>query len=154
MNQHRNITLAALVVVALALYAAMPRASAQPAVAQIPAASAQRPDPGLALIGHVDEVIDGDTLDVSITYTVRIRLLDCWAPESRGASRDAGMAAKSHLIRLAADKDCVVQVPMGVDVKRSLTLDRFLGRVWLAGDDTDLSTHQVRAGHATRTKGR
>lgn len=155
MNRLNNtLTLAAIGAVAFAIYAAMPHANAQPTIAEIPAVAPLKPSPGLVLIGHVDEVIDGDTLDVSITYTVRIRLLDCWAPESRGPERDAGQAAKRHLIALAADRDCLVQVPLATEVKRSISLDRFLGRVWIAGDEVDLSTHQVRSGNATRTKGR
>jgi endonuclease YncB( thermonuclease family) len=39
-----------------------------------------------------------------------------------------------------------------VDVGRSITFGRFLGRIWAPGDDDDVSTQQVKAGYATKIK--
>ena len=40
---------------------------------------------GLTLPGNVLDVHDGDTVTVEVKRTLRIRLLDCWAPELRDA---------------------------------------------------------------------
>ena len=122
------------------------------AVAEIPVVSPARPRPAMVYIGHVFNVVDGDTLDVEVSYSFRVRLLNCWSPEKRGAPKAEGVAAMQNMIKLAADKDCIVEIPMGTDFKKSLSLDRVLGRVWISGHDKDLSTLQVEGGFATSRK--
>jgi len=41
------------------------------------------PSLGWTTRASIERVIDGDTLDVTICRRVRVRLLDCWAPELR-----------------------------------------------------------------------
>ena len=43
----------------------------------------QKPPEGFTTKATVVRVIDGDTVDVSITRRLRVRLQDCWAPETR-----------------------------------------------------------------------
>ena len=42
-----------------------------------------KPVPGWATTCELDRVIDGDTIDVRVSRVIRVRLLDCWAPETR-----------------------------------------------------------------------
>lgn len=105
-------------------------------------------------------VIDGDTIEVEIRRTLRVRLLQCWAPESRTKDleeKERGLAAKHHLIDLTTRQDRGrLMVPMAEDLGDVMTLGRVLGHVWLEGDDISLSQRQVDAGFASATdpKGR
>ena len=118
----------------------------------------QKPPLGITARCRVARVLDGDTLDVELRIPARIRLLSCWASESR--TKDAeqklkGLAAKQHLKDLAANGLGRVFIPTEEARSMSdvLTLERLLGRVWLDGDEQDLSERQVAAGHAITTKG-
>jgi len=114
-----------------------------------------QPPLGLTARATVERVLDGDTLDVVLQLPVRIRLLDCWAPEIHGAEKPQGIASKEQLERMAPVGSHVrVQVPTGKadalgDV---LTLGRVLGHVWRDGDDESLSELMVAAGLATTEK--
>jgi endonuclease YncB( thermonuclease family) len=115
------------------------------------------PESGWSTPAVVTRVIDGDTLEVEIRRTVRVRLLDCWSPESRtrnAAEKRRGLAAKAHLEQLAAGRPCQLQIPTAGDgqLLELITLGRFLGRVWIEGDDRSLSERQVEAGHATTNR--
>lgn len=120
------------------------------------------PEPSWTTQAVVTRVIDGDTLDVEIRRTIRVRLLDCWSPESRidsrlpeaerAAAKVAGNAAKSHLADLATGRAVILQIPLGTDGNTShiMTLGRVLGNVWLVDDQAEtLSEKQIKAGHAT-----
>ena len=127
------------------------------------------PQPGWTTVGEVVAVPDGDTVYVEIRRRVRVRLLGCWAAESRrdpriksDIDRDAaklrGIAAKEHLTRIALGKRCVLMIPTQTDgdettsdVGDVFSLSRALGRVWVDGQD--LSELQVERGYATATKG-
>lgn len=117
-----------------------------------------RPPLGLAKQCQVVRVVDGDTLDVEVRYQLRVRLLDCWAPESRtsdAAEKARGLAAKAHLEELApAGSQAVVFIPGSSDgsLAELLTLGRVLGHVWINPDPHSLSERQRTAGHAARTK--
>lgn len=123
------------------------------------------PEPAWVTTAKVVNVVDGDTIDVEITKVIRVRMLDCWAPESRIDARIAesqretekarGLAAKQALQELAGGQDVLVQIPTdtGGEVAHMMTLNRVLGRVWIASDLAEsLSEKQVKAGHATATK--
>lgn len=120
------------------------------------------PEPALTYPGQVVNVVDGDTVDVAVTVVVRIRLLDCWAAESRTTDdheKQFGVAAKQALVDLASDKPVVLSLPLSVDsenrveAKKALSLDRSLGRVWLNdGSKMELSAYMRDAGHAFGTK--
>lgn len=127
--------------------------------------SPEEPPPtGWTVKGQVVNCVDGDTIDVSVTTIVRVRLIDCWCPESkidkrlpedqRRAEKQAGIAAKKHLESLALGKEVVLHVPVkSAELKDVLTMNRVLGTVWLDGSDKSLNEIQVESGHATRDKG-
>lgn len=127
-------------------------------VAKKIAPAMERPALGVAEHVRIVNVIDGDTIEVEVVRRARVRLLDCWAPESRTtdlAEKKLGLAAKERLAELAAGKTATLFVPTGAAalVGDVTTLGRFLGHVWLDGDDRTLSAHQVEAGLAATTKG-
>lgn len=122
-------------------------------VAMVSGQDGKAPSPGWTTRARVVRVVDGDTVDVEISRTVRVRMLDCWAPETRGESRPQGIDSKRHLSELLPpDRMVTLHVPTDADgnVSKIWTFGRVLGRVYAA--DTDLSEAQVDAGHATRTK--
>jgi endonuclease YncB( thermonuclease family) len=107
-------------------------------------------------------VIDGDTIDVEVRRVIRVRLIDCWAPESRRdhrvsqaaqtAEKRAGIASRENLRQLCEGRDVIVQIPAGEDVATAITMGRWLGRVWLEGDGESLNEKQVAGGFAERAK--
>lgn len=107
-----------------------------------------RPSPGLTARCRVIEVYDGDTVTVEMRIPVRVRLLDCWAPELR---EDGGEESREHLDWIAGLEDGMLWVPWG-DARRAgdvWSFNRILGHVWIDGSDESLSERQVLAGHAT-----
>jgi len=122
----------------------------------------QPPEPSWTTKAVVTNVVDGDTIDVEIRRTIRVRLIDCWAPEThmddrlpkeqQAAEKKAGLKAKEDLKALALSKPVILQVPTSEDLLKSTTMGRVLGRVWLEGDDESLSEKQVKSGNATKVK--
>lgn len=122
----------------------------------------QIPPIGWTVKGIVVKTIDGDTVDIEIRQVVRVRLDQCWAPESKiddrlpkekqAAEKRAGIESKEHLKQLADGKEVVLHVPIGTNLKDSLTLNRVVGTVWLDGANKSLNEIQVESGHATREK--
>ena len=113
------------------------------------------PDLGLTARAIVDRVIDGDTLDVLITVPVRVRMIDCWAPEIRGEEKPQGEVAKALLEQMApVGSRVILNVPTThVDaLAQAFTFGRVVGEVWRQGDDESLSAMMVAAGAATREK--
>ena len=123
------------------------------------------PEPQWTTQAQVLRVIDGDTIEVEVKRTFRVRMLDCWAPESRrdprrkpeeqAEEKAKGQASKEHLTALAEGKTVVVSIPLPEDgdVAKIWTMGRVLGRVWLLDrPGKSLSVQQVEAGHATETK--
>lgn len=113
------------------------------------------PTPGLTIPVTVTDVIDGDTVTVALTIETRVRLLDCWSPESRTTDleeKQRGLAAKEYLRSLVAGKDCRLHVPPSDNGRFDglMTLSRIKGSLWLDGEN--ISERMVAAGHATRTK--
>lgn len=114
---------------------------------------ADPPPHGWSTPCKVVNVVDGDTVDVEVRRVIRIRLLDCWADETRTRNADQkqrGLAAKEHLRAVADGRDATLFVPGGDVLKDRLTLDRVLGRVWVGGED--LSELQVKGGFASKGK--
>lgn len=114
-----------------------------------------QPPLGLAARAVVTRIIDGDTMDVMLMLPVRVRLLNCWAPEITGIQKPEGLAAKEQLEKMAPLGSRVrVQVPTGdADALGDvLTMGRVLGNVWREGDDESLSELMVAAGMATTEK--
>ena len=126
----------------------------------------QEPPKGITTECKVIRVIDGDTVDVEITRTLRIRLLDCWAPETRSkdvAEKAKGIESKKYLNALLTQKfynDLAARKPKKVtlfipadekgEIKDNFTFSRVLGRLFVGGQD--VSELMVNAGKATETK--
>ena len=120
------------------------------------------PAPGWTTQAKCLRVIDGDTIDVEVRRVIRVRLIDCWAPESRRdhrvsqaaqtAEKRAGIASRENLRQLCEGRDVIVQIPAGEDVATAITMGRWLGRVWLEGDGESLNEKQVAGGFAERAK--
>lgn len=133
-----------------------------PEVAEAPAVVAIPPVPAWTTQATVSRVIDGDTLEVEVRRVLRVRLLDCWAPESkrdprlpeaeRDAERERGRASAQNLRDLCEGKAVIVHIPMGDDIAKSITLGRFIGQVWLEGDSKSLSERQVEGCFADQRK--
>lgn len=109
------------------------------------------PPVGWTTLATVTNIVDGDTIDIEIRRTLRIRLLDCWAPER---NEPGGTESTEHLRSLLEDPEVTVWVP--VDSRRVSdvwTFSRVLGHVWSKADaDKSVSELQVEAGHATKEK--
>ena len=120
------------------------------------------PETGWTVRGVVTDCHDGDTVTISVTHKVRVRLLDCWSPEvttdkrlpesRRAAEKAAGIAARDHLKELALGKEVVLQVPLEEDLLKATTMGRVLGTVWLKDAGKSLNEIQVESGHATKEK--
>ena len=98
---------------------------------------------------------DADTITVRVTLDIRVRLLDCWAPEIRTkdkAEKKRGLESTHRMIELADGRHGVLVVPLsGVDrLDGVFTFGRLLGRVYI--DKQDISAIMVREGYATKTK--
>lgn len=113
------------------------------------------PPLGLTARAIVRRVLDGDTLDVELRLPVRVRLLDCWAPEIHGPDKPAGLQSKAAAEALAPPgTHGILHVPTAQadalgDV---LTLGRVLGTFWPAGADASLAELLVAAGQAAARK--
>lgn len=131
----------------------------------IPSPADTAPPEGLTLPGQVVEVHDGDTVTVEVTTRMRVRLIDCWAPEvtmdrrvpaaERAAAKAAGNASREHLQRMVSKSpSCKLHIPRtGDDIGDMTSMGRVLGKVWLSDDATrSVSDRMVSAGHATKTK--
>lgn len=129
---------------------ARPRAAGHRRITAVPAV-------GWTTICAIDEVTDGDTVQVTLERTLKVRLLDCWAPEIRGSQREAGLAAKAFLQRLVqvtGRRQATLFVP--TDQAESfddvMSFGRVLGQIWLAGQQLSIAELMVLSGHATATK--
>ena len=125
----------------------------------------EQPPAGLTTKVVVTNVVDGDTIDVQIIKTVRVRLKDCWCPETRTRDleeKEKGLAAKAHIKTLLGEqelyfgeskyKKAILHIPADEedDIKDILTLNRILGYIFVDGQD--ISSKMVADGHATKTK--
>lgn len=115
------------------------------------------PLPGLTAKAKIIHVVDGDTVDLELRIDARIRLLDCYAPESRTTDpeeKKKGLAAKANMELLCQGETGIVHIPFthAQSLADVLTLDRILGKVWMDNSDTDLSSQQVSDGYASSTK--
>lgn len=111
--------------------------------------ASEPPQPALHLPCKIIDVYDGDTLTADITLRVRVRMVDCWAPEIKEAG---GKESRDHLRELALDKDGILYVPLGgaKTFGDLFSFNRVVGRVYVDGED--VSQLQVTAGHATKER--
>ena len=136
----------------LGLYGVIPPGSPV-AVAEQPKAKplTHTKAPALCIPAVINDVHDGDTLSVSVDFSMKIRLINCWAPELKDGVK--GQVSKANLIRLTSkNQRCMVEIPLHDDLGKSTSLGRILGRVTVIGHDSDLSTQQVEGGFATSRK--
>jgi len=126
----------------------------------------REPPKGITTDCKVVRVIDGDTVDVEITRTIRVRLLDCWAPETRTKDpieKIKGYESKKYLNNLlkqvfyndlAARKQKKITLFIPADeqgeLKDNFTFSRVLGRLFVDGED--VSERMVESGKATKDK--
>lgn len=116
---------------------------------------AEQPRGQISVPCEVVEVYDGDTMTVRVSVDVRVRLLDCWAPELKTkdqAEKVKGIASMKHLRGLApVGSKAQLTIPLNGDrLDDVLTLGRVLGRVSV--DGKDLAEQQVKANHARTSK--
>ena len=121
----------------------------------------QPPEPVIVADGECTNVVDADTVDVRLSMTVRVRLLDCYAPEKfakRGdqSEKARGLLAKARAKELIQGKPVRVTIPLQDALKDMLTLNRVLGRVSCLDESGavqfDLSEKIVAEGLATKEK--
>lgn len=114
-----------------------------------------RPLPGLTARAVLERVVDGDTIDVSVMLPFRIRLLDCWAPETHGPAKGVGNMAKSMMQELVPrGTRLMVHIPTehadsATDI---FSFGRVLGEVWRDADAKSLSELMVETGFASKDK--
>lgn len=113
---------------------------------------------GWTTAAQITRVIDGDTIDVTVTRKLRVRLLDCWAPEVRTrdlAEKERGLAAKAALEALVESHGAtgVLFIPTGAgqELADVLSFGRVLGKMHLP-EIGNLSQVMVGLGHAKKTK--
>ena len=125
----------------------------------------QQPPKGITTDVKLVKVVDGDTVDVEITRRVRVRLLDCYAPETRtrdSAEKVKGFESKKYLHNMLTEvfyndlasrkkKKITLFIPADEqgEIKDNFTFNRVLGRLFINGED--VSERMIEAGKATRT---
>lgn len=98
----------------------------------------------------VQRVIDGDTVEVyldlgfEVTRTIHVRLSRINAPEIRGESREAGLAAKAYLEGLLPPGTPCVLFSVG-----KVSFSRYVGEL-LNDTGDDVASLMADAGHAER----
>lgn len=104
----------------------------------------------------VDRIIDGDSMEVSVTRTFQVRLRGNWSPETRTKNKKekaAGLKAKQRLAELApVGSQVTICIPASVDghLQDALTMSRLLGHCWSKGMNVALQL--VREGLTFPTK--
>ena len=109
------------------------------------------PQTGWSIKGKVTDVHDGDTVTVSFSKMMKVRLIDCWAPEVTGIQKAIGLQARDNMKNLVLDKEVTVFIPEDQsDIGKSTSISRFLGHIWVG--DTNIAAKQVSDGFACKTK--
>lgn len=117
------------------------------------------PTPGITHRAKVVRVLDGDTIEVAVSLTAHVRMLDCWAPEvhetKTPGEKARGIESKKHLEAICKPGvDVIVHVPFGKTPRfgDDMSMGRVLGDVYVEGWSMTLAEVQVQAGYATKTK--
>lgn len=122
-----------------------------PCFAQVEAWPSKPPE-GWTTACEVVKIIDGDTLDVEVRKVLRVRLIDCWAPEP---TAPGGREAGQWLLQLTRGKRATLSIPRESDsLAAAFSFGRVLGHVWMEGENRSLSELMVAGHHATKTKER
>jgi endonuclease YncB( thermonuclease family) len=156
------LTLTGMLCVAWGIFARPANAWQPPALTpKTETAAAVQPCPprGITIDAVVTRVLDGDTIAVRSSVEFQVRLIDCWAPESRTrdqAEKSRGLQSKARMQQLADGKSVRVHIPGSNDLTNLTTLGRVLARVWVITDaepeSHDLSTRMVSENLATSRK--
>lgn len=111
------------------------------------------PPLGICSPARVITRVNRALVDVEVSRMVRVRLLDCWAPDPWGKCPCAlriGQQSKEHLADLCPRGTALVlHVPTSSE--SVLTGGRVRGRLWREGERRDLSQRQRDAGQAWET---
>ncbi len=99
-----------------------------------------RPEPGLVLGScTITRVVDGDTVEVEVRRRVRVRIADCWSPETRKTKhpteKGRGLAAQEVAEQFfPVGSQVVLQIASDGDLDwgDQVTFGRCLGDVWHA----------------------
>lgn len=114
-----------------------------------------QPPEGFTTKAKVKNIVDGDTLDVEIVRRIRVRLKDCWCPETRTkdiVEKQKGLASRSHLATLLNNGEVVLFIPADYEgeIKDIFTFGRVVGHIFVDGQN--VSEAMVESGHATARK--
>lgn len=102
-------------------------------------------------------IVDGDTLDLVVDVgfylhsTIRVRLARIDAPEKRGYSREAGLAAERAVKAWMPAWGFEMEEnpwPLVIHTEKAGPFGRWIAEVHKWGDPTSLSDHLVDKGHA------
>lgn len=119
-----------------------------------------KPSPGVVLSGgKITRILDGDTIEVEFRRRVRVRFLDCWAPETHKTKHPSekalGLVAKETLEGIAPVRTEVtlrVATDGDDDIGDGLTFGRVVGDVWAGEELGSLSDRMNQTGKTYRTK--
>lgn len=109
-----------------------------------------KPEPGFTTEAKIIRVIDGDTIEVEVRRTLKVRLLDCWSPDK--TEKDS--LAKRYIEEKSGEEEgkCILSIPAKNPLRLTdiNTFDRILGYLWI-GDEC-VNDKLVEMGLATREK--
>ena len=113
--------------------------------------------PKLVVPVEVIEVYDGDTLTVRLTLNIRVRLLDCWCPETKTRDLEEkayGIHSRETMKEVCLGEKCLMTIPLkGHDrLDDVFTFGRILARIRVISSGLDVSEEMVRMGEATKEK--
>lgn len=116
------------------------------------------PPPPRGLTAHAIllDWYDADTGTAELRIRVKVRLLNCWAPEVKGKEKKQGIAARDFLReKVPAGSNLRLFIPSTGDLQDSFTFGRVLADAWYLDDDqgwVNIPETVVAAGHATKEK--
>ena len=102
-----------------------------------------------------EDVYDGDTFTATVQMQVRVRLIDCWAPEVRGEDKATGLRSRDALRQMIQDGGgkVIIYVPATGRLSDSFSFGRVLGHAWSSDNsDKPLSLRMVEGGYAKESK--
>lgn len=97
---------------------------------------------------RVSRVKSGDTVEVTLTQVISVRLAGCFGPERFSRECDAAESARINLERIAPrGTQCRLVVPSPIFPGAP---DRVLGRLVIVDSGLDVGEEQVQQGFATQ----
>lgn len=107
------------------------------------------PQPGITTRGKVKRILDGDTVEIEVSYPVRVRLKDVWAPEK---DTKAGQKVWAELTRKLIGEKVLLHIPTvdADNTSEAFTFGRVLGVVYVGSEN--INEWLVKEGYATKTK--